>query len=120
VPEQRGADRNVDRNRELLRQVGRRERRKLRARREGTSVWFGLGMYGLIGWSVAMPTVLGVALGMWLDAARPGPLSWTLMLMFGGLIAGCATAWYWVAREQRAIGGTPDDDEAGRPRKDGP
>jgi predicted F0F1-ATPase subunit len=34
--------------------------RKLRAKRRGTqSVWFGLGMMGLIGWSVTIPTVLG-------------------------------------------------------------
>ena len=50
--------------------------RKLRARRHVTrTVWFGLGMMGLIGWSVGILTLLGVALGLWLDriqAAAPG------------------------------------------------
>jgi ATP synthase protein I len=85
--------------------VGQRERRKLRARsRQDRDLWFGLGMYGLVGWSVAVPTVLGVALGVWLDRSYPGPLSWTLMALAAGLLVGCWTAWYWVSREQRSIG----------------
>ena len=44
----------------LAEQVGARAARKLRARRSGTpGVWFGVGMMGLIGWSVAVPTLLG-------------------------------------------------------------
>ncbi|MBU4505056.1 MAG: F0F1 ATP synthase subunit, partial [Gammaproteobacteria bacterium] len=40
-------------DRTLAEQVGARAARKLRARRSGTpGVWFGLGMMGLIGWSV--------------------------------------------------------------------
>jgi ATP synthase protein I len=90
--------------------VGQRERRKLRARdRAGRDLWFGLGMYGLVGWSVAVPTVLGVALGVWLDRRYPGPPSWTLMAMAAGLLLGCWTAWYWVSREQRAIGSGAED-----------
>jgi ATP synthase protein I len=109
------AEQARDRQQELLRQVERRERRKVRARSSGRSIWFGLGMWGLVGWSVAVPTLLGVALGVWLDTAHPGGPSWTLMLLFGGLLAGCATAWYWVAREQRAIGRERDDpDPEGR------
>jgi ATP synthase protein I len=96
--------------------VGQRERRKLHARRQaGRDLWFGLGMYGLVGWSVAAPTVLGVALGVWLDARYPSRFSWTLMLLAAGLLVGCWTAWYWVAREQRAIGDASSgaEDQAG-------
>jgi ATP synthase protein I len=100
-----------DRDRHLTRQIARREDRMLRGRRESRSPWFGLGMYGLVGWSVAVPTLLGLALGVWIDGAAPGPLSWTLMLLFAGLIAGCCTAWYWVAREQRAIGRREGEEE---------
>ena len=35
-------------------------------------VWFGLGMMGLIGWSVIVPTLLGAALGIWLGQHHPG------------------------------------------------
>jgi F-type H+-transporting ATPase subunit beta len=56
-------------------QVGAKAARKLKARKQpGPPVWFGLGMMGLIGWSVAVPTLLGAALGLWLDQRYPGPL----------------------------------------------
>lgn len=54
-------------------QVGAKAVRKLKARRRGIAgVWLGLGMMGLIGWSVTVPTLLGAALGHWLDKHHPG------------------------------------------------
>jgi ATP synthase protein I len=86
------------------REIGVQETRKLRARRAGVNgVWSGLGMLGLIGWSVATPTLLGALLGTWLDKRRPGNHSWTLALLIGGLCIGCMNAWYWMAREERQI-----------------
>ena len=88
----------------LAGQVGAKAARKLRARRHADrGVWFGLGMMGLIGWSVAVPTLLGAALGLWLDGAHPGGRSWTLALLVAGLVIGCLNAWHWVAKEDRAI-----------------
>ncbi len=53
-------------------EVGVKAARKLKARRDALhGVWHGLGMMGLIGWSVATPTVLGAALGLWLDKRYP-------------------------------------------------
>lgn len=84
----------------MQREVASRERRRLRAREQGQrSAWFGLGLFGLVGWSVALPTLLGVGLGIWIDARAESQRSWTLMLMVGGLGVGCANAWYWVSRE---------------------
>jgi ATP synthase protein I len=79
--------------------------RKLKARRHAAhGVWFGLGMMGLIGWSVAVPTVAGAALGLWLDARRySGAHSWTLALLVAGLVIGCLNAWHWVAKEEKAM-----------------
>ncbi len=78
--------------------------RKLKAQRRVTrTVWSGLGMMGLVGWSVAVPTVLGAALGIWLDKRYPGIHSWTLTLLIAGLCAGCLNAWHWVAKENRDI-----------------
>jgi ATP synthase protein I len=85
-------------------QVGLKAARKLKAQRQVTqTVWSGLGMMGLVGWSVAMPTLLGAALGMWLDARYPGGRSWTLALLAAGLVLGCFNAWHWVAKEEREI-----------------
>ena len=63
----------------------------------------------MVGWSVATPTLIGVAAGIWVDNRWPGPFSWTLMLMVGGLLLGCWNAWYWISVEQRAI--REEDDE---------
>ena len=84
--------------------IGAKAARKLKARRDGAQgVWFGLGMTGLVGWSVAVPTLLGTALGVWLDGRYPGPRSWTLALLVVGLAIGCLNAWHWVAKEGKAI-----------------
>ena len=85
-------------------QVGAKAARKLMARKNAThGVWFGLGMMGLVGWSVSIPTLLGTALGVWLDGRHPGGHSWTLALLVGGLSAGCLNAWYWIAQEEKAM-----------------
>ncbi len=88
----------------LSQEVGMKATRKLKARRNSTQgVWFGLGMMGLIGWSVAVPTLLGAALGIWLDNQHSGSYSWTLMLLFIGLGLGCLNAWHWVSKEDKEM-----------------
>ncbi len=87
----------------LADQIGAKAARKIKARNSTQGVWFGLGMMGLIGWSVVVPTLLGAALGLWLDKHRPGTHAWTLSLLTAGLILGCLNAWHWVAREDRAM-----------------
>ena len=88
----------------LSQEVGAKATRKLRARRHGTrTVWFGLGMMGLIGWSVVVPTLLGALLGIWLDKNQPGGFSWTLMLLVLGLVIGCLNAWHWVSKEDKEM-----------------
>ncbi len=94
----------------LIHAVGAKATRKLKVRRNPTSgVWFGLGMMGLIGWSVVVPTLLGAALGLWLDKHHPGKHVWTLALLVAGLVIGCWNAWYWVVKEDKAIHGEKED-----------
>lgn len=82
--------------------IGRKAERKLEARgSRHRGVWFGLGMIGLVGWSVAVPTLAGIALGVWLDAHMPSRFSWTISLLFVGAVLGCLNAWYWIERESR-------------------
>lgn len=81
-------------------EVARKAARRLAARGGGRwNVWFGMGMFGMIGWSVALPTLLGIAVGVWIDERWPSGRSWTLMLLFGGLILGCFIAWHWIREE---------------------
>jgi ATP synthase protein I len=90
-------------------EIGVRAARKLKARRHPKpGVWLGLGMMGLIGWSVVVPTLLGAALGIWLDKHHRGTHSWTLALLVAGLTIGCLNAWHWVAKEEKAM---QDDEE---------
>jgi ATP synthase protein I len=93
--------------RELGDQVGEKELRKVRARKyKDRSIWFGLGMFGIVGWSVAIPTLIGLASGIWIDGNYPSRFSWTLMGLMIGLLVGCVNAWYWLNSE-----GRPDEDE---------
>lgn len=88
----------------FARQVREKSARKLDAQRRSTrTIWWGLGMMGLVGWSVAIPTVLGAALGVWVDRHFVGPHSWTLMLLVAGLGLGCLNAWHWVSKENREM-----------------
>jgi ATP synthase protein I len=96
----------------LAGQIGAKAARKLKARHSTSGVWFGLGMMGLVGWSVVVPTLFGAALGAWLDKHHPGAHPWTLALMVVGLAIGCANAWYWVAQQGREMGeGGEDGDD---------
>jgi len=96
---------------DFAREVGAKAARKLKARKSPQGVWFGLGMMGLIGWSVVVPTLLGTALGIWLDKYHPGPHSWTLALLVAGLMIGCFNAWHWVAKEDKAMRDEQEDDD---------
>lgn len=85
----------------LVRQVAARHGRMVRREKEGLpSFWRSVAMVGAIGWSVALPTLIGVAVGTWIDQQWPSRYSWTLMLLLGGLVLGCADAWNRINREQ--------------------
>ena len=97
---------------DLADQIGNKAERKLRARRRSNrGVWFGLGMMGVVGWSVVVPTLLGAALGIWLDRHHPAGHSWTLSLLIVGLVIGCLNAWHWVDKEDRAMRADQEEDD---------
>ena len=88
----------------FIKKIERKEKRKLRAqRKKGQAIWFGLGLFGVIGWSVMVPTLIGIAVGIWADRRWPGNISWTLTFLFAGIILGCLNAWYWVEKERKEI-----------------
>jgi len=83
--------------------VEKKVKRKLKARDNPTSVWLGLSTMGLIGWSVAVPTLLGVVIGSWLDKRYSSNHSWTLALLVAGLAIGCAHIWHWMSKEHHEM-----------------
>jgi ATP synthase protein I len=84
---------------DLTEEVGKKEERKLKSRQRDRSVWFGLGMFGLVGWSIAIPTLLGIAIGIWIDRTSQLRYSFTLMCLFLGVVVGCGIAWRWIKQE---------------------
>jgi ATP synthase protein I len=92
-----------ERNRRFRRQIETKSVRRQRANKHPRhSSWFGVGMFGLIGWSVSIPTLLGIALGIWLDAHYSvGHISWTLSLLIMGMMLGCLNAAHWINRERK-------------------
>ena len=89
---------------QMVSHIKAKQAHKIHARHtKDQSVWLGLGMMGAVGWSVAIPMLLGIAIGIWIDARWPSSFSWTLLLLILGLLVGCVNAWLWVIREQRNI-----------------
>lgn len=94
----------------LRQQVERQAERKLHGRRARyREVWFGLSMFGLIGWTIALPAVLGTMAGAWLDRRYPLPFSWTLTGLGAGLALGCLTAWRWLVQERGRFERPPEE-----------
>ena len=96
------ADQNHKTEKQFEEHIKEKSRRKIEARKEkDRGLWYGVGMFGLVGWSVAMPTLLFLALGIWIDSRYPSQYSWTLMLLVIGIAIGCLNAWYWVSSESQ-------------------
>lgn len=74
--------------------VRRRQERREVWRREGErSLGQNLAMIGALGWTIVVPTLLGIFAGRWLDRTFNSGIFWTLGLLVAGLTAGCALAW---------------------------
>lgn len=85
----------------MIEQVGLRASRLIRGRqRTYRSFWRPVAMVGLIGWTVVVPMLIGIAVGTWIDRTWPSRFSWTLMLLVGGLGLGCVNAWNRIKDEQ--------------------
>lgn len=86
------------------REVATKAQRKEHARTHpARPLWSGFSLFGIVGWSVSIPTLLGIALGLWLDHNYVAAHSWTLTMLALGLALGCYNAWRWVSQEERSI-----------------
>ncbi|MBZ5602302.1 MAG: AtpZ/AtpI family protein [Acidobacteriia bacterium] len=84
----------------MIRDVAAKQQRMLRARREKKGNWSALSILGVVGWSVVVPTLAGIALGAWIDLRFPSRFSWTVILLIVGLALGCATAWRRIGEDR--------------------
>lgn len=78
----------------MLRQVTSKQQRLEQGNNKWA--WTSIAVLGVIGWSITVPTLVGVALGLWIDRHYPSRFSWALMLLLGGLMFGCIQAWFKV------------------------
>jgi ATP synthase protein I len=101
MPEPKPPDRLHPSTERMIREVDAKQKRIAQARARGGDVLNSIGIVGAVGWSVTVPTVLGVAAGLWLDRAWPVPFSWTLTLLIAGLAIGCVNAWLRIEKEQK-------------------
>ena len=81
---------------ELLEKIEGDAKKKIKAQEEGSEIMFGLGLFGIVGWSIAVPTLLGIFLGVFLDKKFTQSFSWTLTLLFAGVVIGSLNAWHWI------------------------
>ncbi|PLW75362.1 AtpZ/AtpI family protein [Cohaesibacter celericrescens] len=78
-----------------------RHARRMKSTREhpAPSPLRGIGTFGMIGWSIAVPTVSGAFLGLWLDGVAPQGFSWTIALILGGVVLGAFIVAAWINKE---------------------
>lgn len=57
--------------------------------------------FGIIGFSIMIPALIGAILGMALDVLKPGPLSWSIVFIIAGLALGFFMTWKWMVKEIR-------------------
>ena len=76
-----------------------RQRRKRREKNQRDSTfWRSVGTMGTVGWSVSVPTVIGVLVGRWLDGRLEGSEHvFAVFFLLVGVIAGSVLAWRSIA-----------------------
>lgn len=79
-----------------------RHAKRMKSNREnpGPSPLRGIGTFGMIGWSIVVPTVGGAFLGRWLDRTYPQVFSWTIALILGGIVVGALIVMGWIKKEE--------------------
>jgi ATP synthase protein I len=64
---------------------------------EGTL--FSFALFGIVGWSIAIPAILFALLGRFIDAKAGGGYTFTLPLIVLGIVAGSFNAWRFISKE---------------------
>jgi ATP synthase protein I len=86
----------------LQRQARLRGERRARFEREGERpIGRNLALMGSLGWLIVIPTLAGIAAGVWLDRTFGTGVFWSGALLTAGLAMGCWLAWQRVMEEQK-------------------
>ena len=83
----------------MLSSIRLRAARKENSKREGEPSFAGyLAQVGVLGWTIVLPTLIGMFCGRWIDRRFHTGIFWTAPLMLLGLAMGCWAAWRWMHR----------------------
>ncbi len=82
----------------FLSKVQQRHRQREKNERD-KSFWASVGTMGTVGWSVSLPTALGVLLGRWLDGRMDSGYVFMVFFMLVGLVTGCVIAWRTISEK---------------------
>lgn len=86
--------RNHDGRNEMHDAIERRQQRLETWKKTGERpLWKNLSMIGALGWLIVIPTLLGVAVGRWLDAYFDTRVTFSGALTFVGACVGFYLAW---------------------------
>lgn len=92
-------DADADRMARAARQTVQRERQ---AQEEPEpSLGARLGQIGILGWTIVVPTLLGLVLGHWLDRHFNTGVFFSAPLLMAGAAFGLWSAWKWMHRQTR-------------------
>jgi len=81
-----------------------KEKRKVHFKKaKHKNAWYGFGLFGLVGWSITVPALIGLAVGIYIDTEYPSRYLFSLMGFILGLLFGIWIAFYWINREQKEI-----------------
>ena len=93
-----------DGEKKFLRTLATKERRTVEAEEDKEPEdWRGVEKFGMVGWSITAPVLVGLLLGWVLDRLTGHHHLWVTVFFFIGLIGGCATTVYWLFAEYRQI-----------------
>lgn len=92
-----------DDNDRIARAARRAVERERNAREEPEpSLGSRLGQIGILGWSIVVPTLLGLAIGHWLDKRFHTGVFFAAPLLMAGAAFGLWSAWKWMHRQTRS------------------
>lgn len=76
------------------------QKARVLSNRKNRTFYFNAAILSVYGWQMAIPVLLGIILGQFLDRKFPDtPFSWTLNLIIIGFVIGFINANHWIKKE---------------------
>lgn len=72
----------------------------IKSRKDKGSFWQYVSIFGIGGWLFVVPIVVGAYLGRYLDKKIKVGVSWTLLLIFIGIVAGAFNFWRYMSGKE--------------------